>query len=68
MNELQKINQQMGYIADLARTYANATPEQRARVNIEDVQAQLNRYNELKDRKQQLLAEQEDKWAKELEA
>lgn len=68
MNELQRINQQMGYIADLARTYANATPEQRARVNIEDVQAQLNRYNELKDRKQQLLAEQEDRWAKELEA
>lgn len=68
MNEIQSINQQMALIANLARAYANATPEQRANVSLSDMQAQLNRYNELKARRNELYAEQEARVQAELEA
>lgn len=68
MNELQDINEQMGRIANLARAYANASPEQRSNVNREDIQAQLDRYNELKTRRNELYAEQEARVQAELEA
>ena len=67
MNEIQSINQQMALIANLARAYANATPEQRANVSLSDMQNQLNRYNELKARRNELYAEQEARVQKELE-
>lgn len=68
MNELQDINEQMSRIANLARAYANATPEQRNNVNRKDIQAQLDRYNELKARRNELYAEQEARVQAELEA
>lgn len=68
MNEIQSINQQMALIANLARAYANATPEQRANVSLSDMQKQLNRYNELKARRNELYAEQEARVQAELEA
>ena len=68
MNEIQSINQQMALIANLARAYANATPEQRANVSLTDMQAQLDRYNELKARRNELYAEQEARVQAELEA
>lgn len=68
MNEIQSINQQMALIANLARAYANATPEQRNNVNRADIQAQLDRYNELKSRRNELYAEQEARVQAELEA
>lgn len=68
MNEIQSINEQMGRIANLARAYANASPEQRSNVNREDIQAQLDRYNELKARRNELYAEQEARVQAELEA
>lgn len=68
MNEIQSINEQMARIANLARAYANATPEQRANVSLSDMQAQLNRYNELKARRNELYAEQENRVLAELEA
>lgn len=58
----------MSLIANLARAYANATPEERERVSREDMQAQLDRYNQLKERRNQLYAEQEARVQAELEA
>lgn len=68
MNEIQSINEQMALIANLARAYANATPEQRNNVSRADMQAQLDRYNELKARRNELYAEQEARVQAELEA
>lgn len=68
MNEIQSINEQMARIANLARAYANATPEQRNNVSRADMQAQLDRYNELKARRNELYAEQENRVQAELEA
>lgn len=45
---LGDIAKEMDNIAMFARAYANATDEQRARINRADVQAQLDRYNALK--------------------
>lgn len=67
MNELQQINNQMSAIANFARAYANATPEQRANVSREDIQVQLDRYNQLKSRRNQLYAEQENQRAQQLQ-
>lgn len=65
---LADINSEMNRIADLARAYANATPEQRANVDTNAMQAQLNRYNQLKAQRQVLYAEQEARVQAELEA
>lgn len=66
MNELQSINQQMALISNLARAYYNATPEQRANISLGDMQEQINRYNELKARRNELYAEQEARVQEEL--
>lgn len=66
MNEIQSINQQMALISNLARAYYNATPEQRANISLEDMQEQINRYNELKARRNELYAEQEARVQEEL--
>ena len=62
-NQLADLDKEMSNIAMFARAYANATPEQRARINTQDVQAQLDRYNTLK---QQKLALQEELYANQL--
>lgn len=62
------INREMANIANLARAYANATPEQRNNVNIQDIQAQMDRYNQLKQQRSDLYAQQEVDFQKQLEA
>lgn len=62
------INREMANIANLARAYANATPEQRNNVNIQDIQAQMDRYNQLKQQRSDLYAQQEADFQKQLEA
>lgn len=66
MNEIQSINEQIKNIANFARAYANATPEQRARISRQDVQHQLNRYNELKQKRDRLYTEQENRVMQEI--
>ena len=49
--KLADYDREMQQISDLARQYMNATPEQRARVNINDLRTVLERYNMLKQDK-----------------
>ena len=46
--KLEDIKNQMSAITKVAREYAEATPEQRAKVNSADVQAVMDKYNQLK--------------------
>jgi len=65
---IQDINKQMDAITKLARAYANATPEQRANVDASEIQAQIDRYENLKAERANLYAEQEARVQAELEA
>lgn len=46
--KLADMNKEMQQISNLARAYANATDGQRANVNINDMRAQMDRYENLK--------------------
>ena len=45
---INEIDRSMAAISNFARAYMNATPEQRARVDINAIREQLERYNNLK--------------------
>lgn len=62
-NKLWDIDREMASISKLAREYINATDEQRARVDPQNLQRVLDRYNTLK---QDRLAAQEELFANEL--
>jgi len=49
--QIDNIDREMNVINRLAKAYMNATPEQRANVNEEDMRAQIERYKELKNQK-----------------
>lgn len=55
MNEIESITKRMNAITNLARAYYNATPEQRSKVSLKDMQAQINEYNKLKEQRNTLL-------------
>lgn len=65
---IQEINKEMNLISNLARAYANATDEQRANVDRDAMQGQLDRYNKLKEERAILYAEQEARVQQELAA
>lgn len=67
-DKIQDINNQMARITEVARAYANATPEQRANVSLSDMQAMINRYNQLKEQRTRLYTEQETRVQNELNA
>ena len=60
------INNKMQQITELARAYANATPEQRERVDNATLQKVIDQYNELKNERTVLYAEQEARAQQEL--
>lgn len=66
MNEIQQLNQQIAFIANVAREYANATPEQRSKIDPQIVQATIQQYNDLKARRDALYIEQEARVQNEL--
>ena len=60
------INNKMQQITELARAYANATPEQREKVDNATMQKVIDQYNELKNERTVLYAEQEARAQQEL--
>jgi len=64
---LEDVKNQMARYQKVAEAYANATPEQRAQVDPVLVQSVINKYNELKERRNGLLAQQETRIQQEMQ-
>lgn len=64
---LEDVKNQMARYQKVAEAYANATPEQRAQVDPALVQSVIDKYNELKERRNGLLAQQETRIQQEMQ-
>ena len=64
---LEDVKNQMARYQKVAEAYANATPEQRAQVDPALVQSVIDKYNELKEKRNGLLAQQETRIQQEMQ-
>ena len=64
---LEDVKNQMAKYQKVAEAYANATPEQRAKVDPALVQSVIDKYNQLKEKRNGLLAQQETRIQQEMQ-